>query len=285
MKTSIAFKITIGIIIIISIQTSAAYLMLIYIDNWTNRGIFGDMFGVVNALFAGLAFCGLLITIWQQREDISLQREELELTRKELKKSAEAQKDLAELNKQQSINEYRAYIFAQVTHSNGYVYISVKNIGKSMAENLKLSIGNKSPIEVSFPNGYKSINEIEFFPKCISTLAPGAKIVRAIDSIQYFLSKYTEKNSELKINVQYNSLNNLYEEYQTLNVVQQIIFTQSTNDNTQTQLARSVDKIAEALSGDGSYNRNITGRITNLNKTLNKVLSESNHEKKDDQAE
>jgi len=61
-------------------------------------GTFGDSFGVINTLFAGLAFAGLFYTIYQQgqqialqRNELSLQRKELELTREELSRSASAQ--------------------------------------------------------------------------------------------------------------------------------------------------------------------------------------------------
>lgn len=56
-----------------------------YLDGWNNRGTFGDMFGAVNALFSGLAFGGLIYTIYLQSKELSLQREELEQTREELK--------------------------------------------------------------------------------------------------------------------------------------------------------------------------------------------------------
>jgi len=59
--------------------------------NWETRGQFGDMFGVVNALFSGLAFAGLIYTVWLQRQELSLQRKELEMTREELARSANAQ--------------------------------------------------------------------------------------------------------------------------------------------------------------------------------------------------
>ncbi len=48
-------------------------------------GVFGDSFGVLNALFSGLAFGGLLITVLYQREDLGLTKEELKLTREEIK--------------------------------------------------------------------------------------------------------------------------------------------------------------------------------------------------------
>jgi hypothetical protein len=45
---------------------------------------FGDMFGLANALFSGLAFAGLIYTVVLQKEELALQREELAATRTEL---------------------------------------------------------------------------------------------------------------------------------------------------------------------------------------------------------
>ncbi|MEK6479143.1 putative phage abortive infection protein [Catalinimonas sp. 4WD22] len=39
-------------------------------------GTFGDMFGMINSLFSGLAFAGLIYTILQQREELDLTRQE-----------------------------------------------------------------------------------------------------------------------------------------------------------------------------------------------------------------
>ena len=46
-------------------------------------GPFGDQFGAVTSLFSGLAFVGLVWTLFLQRTELSLQRQELESTRKE----------------------------------------------------------------------------------------------------------------------------------------------------------------------------------------------------------
>jgi hypothetical protein len=76
-------------------------------NEWTHRGQFGDMFGVVNALFSGLAFAGLIVTIIMQRDELSLQRQELSLTRKEMedtRKEFEQQNDT--LKKQRFENTY-----------------------------------------------------------------------------------------------------------------------------------------------------------------------------------
>ena len=41
------------------------------------RGTFGDQFGGLTALFSGLAFAGLIVTLYMQQKDLSAQREEL----------------------------------------------------------------------------------------------------------------------------------------------------------------------------------------------------------------
>lgn len=48
------------------------------------RGIFGEMFGAISALFTGIAFAGIVVTMHQQRNVLESQRNELELQRGEL---------------------------------------------------------------------------------------------------------------------------------------------------------------------------------------------------------
>lgn len=56
-----------------------------HFQNSNERGTFGDMFGAINALFSGLAFAGLIVTLLYQKEELTLQREELKATRDEFK--------------------------------------------------------------------------------------------------------------------------------------------------------------------------------------------------------
>jgi hypothetical protein len=77
-------------IVIIAWITSIPILFNIFTDP-NERGVFGDMFGAINALFSGLALAGIIYTIFLQKHELSLQRKELEYTRKELTRSAEAQ--------------------------------------------------------------------------------------------------------------------------------------------------------------------------------------------------
>ncbi|MFI4852611.1 MAG: hypothetical protein ACIAZJ_26160 [Gimesia chilikensis] len=60
------------------------------ISDPAQQGQFGDMFGAANTLFSGLAFAGIIYTIWLQRTELKLQRKTLNKTQEELKLSREA---------------------------------------------------------------------------------------------------------------------------------------------------------------------------------------------------
>ena len=79
------------IFLVVFIWVVSTIVIVFSLDNWSDRGTFGDLFGSVNALFSGLAFAGLLYTIIMQKKDLELQRVEIERNRSELKKSAKAQ--------------------------------------------------------------------------------------------------------------------------------------------------------------------------------------------------
>lgn len=55
-----------------------------YFTDFQDRANFGDMFGAVNALFTGLAFAGVIITILLQKEELSRQSQEMQNSRVEL---------------------------------------------------------------------------------------------------------------------------------------------------------------------------------------------------------
>lgn len=57
----------------------------------SNRGEFGDQYGMLNALFSGLAFAGVITALYFQRKEIELQREELRLQRAEMEAATEEQ--------------------------------------------------------------------------------------------------------------------------------------------------------------------------------------------------
>lgn len=93
----------------------AAYAAVLLVATWpvseisiAKSGVLGDSFGIINALFSGLAFSVLIVTVLLQREELKLQRQELEENRKELKRSASAQELSARLNALTALfEEYR----------------------------------------------------------------------------------------------------------------------------------------------------------------------------------
>lgn len=89
------------LVCILGITIVTTWSINFYFHDWKESAAFGDTFGALNALFAGLAFAGIIYTILLQREELQLQRKELELTREELKRSADAQEKTEQtLNKQ-----------------------------------------------------------------------------------------------------------------------------------------------------------------------------------------
>lgn len=108
-------RVALIIVIVIGLWLFCLVAAKLLFPDWTVRGQIGDSFGAVNALFSGLAFAGVIITILLQRDELELQRKELELTRKEmenstdaLQKQVEAMKKTAEIHAHSAIIQYHA---------------------------------------------------------------------------------------------------------------------------------------------------------------------------------
>ena len=86
----------------------SAYLIFKCINGWEHRGQFGDLFGVVNALFSGLAFAGLIITIRQQHLDLEYQSQSIAQTKQELEYQT---KEFDEQNKTLRIQRFENTFF------------------------------------------------------------------------------------------------------------------------------------------------------------------------------
>ncbi len=92
--------ITVSIFILWALSGVIIYFLL---DNWSDRGTFGDLFGVINSLFSGLALAGLIYTTYISRKDIIDQRGEIEINRKELIKSRKIQEKSERALEEQAI--------------------------------------------------------------------------------------------------------------------------------------------------------------------------------------
>ena len=80
--------------VIILLVVGSCWATWYFLVDVNTRGTFGDMFGVTNAFFSGLAFGGVIYAIILQRRELQLQREELKDTREVLtgqKQQLEAQ--------------------------------------------------------------------------------------------------------------------------------------------------------------------------------------------------
>ena len=106
------------------------FLFLIELFPWwvtDKRGQFGDSFGVVNALFSGLAFAGVICAILLQKRELELQRKELEDTRTEIKGQKETlQKQNFESSFFQLLNMHSEIVSS--------IVILETNIRRSMAQ-------------------------------------------------------------------------------------------------------------------------------------------------------
>ncbi|HWG44948.1 MAG TPA: hypothetical protein VN688_19420 [Gemmataceae bacterium] len=67
-------------------------LGVVFIPNWSDRGLFGSMFGAVNTLFSGLAFAALIVNLILQRKELAIQVQNLIRTSDEMKASNKAQR-------------------------------------------------------------------------------------------------------------------------------------------------------------------------------------------------
>ncbi len=128
------FSIVIGLWIL-------SLILVYYIFNgWNNGAAFGDSFGAINALFSGLAFAGIIYTIFLQRRELHLQRLELNATRAELKRSADAQKESERaFRKQAASQKITAQLTALSTLLEAYTKAEENFIKHNITTNLDLS--------------------------------------------------------------------------------------------------------------------------------------------------
>ncbi len=119
------YKLLIGVFVVWLI--SIFIVPFIYTE-LNDRALFGDSFGVINSLFSGFAFAGIIYTILLQRKELSLQRKELRETREELKRSANAQEKSETQQRRQSENlKITAQLNALSTLVSYYSDVETKN--------------------------------------------------------------------------------------------------------------------------------------------------------------
>lgn len=83
-------KIIVGIFLIVMLWLLYPLILKFAVGiDAEDLGLWGDQFGGFNALFSGLAFAGLILTLYFQSNELALQREELQLQRAEQKEATQ----------------------------------------------------------------------------------------------------------------------------------------------------------------------------------------------------
>ncbi|PDQ22022.1 hypothetical protein CN311_06295 [Mesorhizobium sanjuanii] len=119
--------------VLVALGGVAAFWIANLIYGWslsvTERGLFGDMFGAVNALFSGLAFAGVMYAIVMQRHEISIAKKEIAYTKTILD---EQQKQLTLQNQETKKQAFESTyfqlvrLFTEITNQ-----IDLQKMGKS----------------------------------------------------------------------------------------------------------------------------------------------------------
>ena len=154
-------------VIVILVIWGVSWIILdMKIINPNERGVFGDKFGVVNSLFSGLAFAGLIITLFFQKEELELQRQELAETRKELEGQ---KKEFEEQNKIMRRQSFENTLFNMLSLQQEIVYkLSYIDVNKiydpthyTAVREIKTEYNGRSVFEAfynSIPVKYVNVN-------------------------------------------------------------------------------------------------------------------------------
>ena len=69
-------------LLVIVIWAASALCLYLSVEDFSKSGTFGDSFGVLNTLFSGLAFAGIIVSIKMQNDEMREQRKELQKQKK-----------------------------------------------------------------------------------------------------------------------------------------------------------------------------------------------------------
>lgn len=154
-----------------------AALILLLVSGMDNRGMSGDMFGGITALFSGLAFAGLIFTLFVQKKELQFQREELSHLVEEQRQTKEHLKDQATHLKSQS-----DFIERQIFESSFFQMLTSFNTYKSNLQhrdsagaqaliNIAASVRAKSHAFMGERLSDNSVNAITYYEKNYGVLS------------------------------------------------------------------------------------------------------------------
>ena len=242
-----------GVLIVWFLFGIASYFLF---NDWSSRGTFGDMFGVVNSLFSGLAFAILILTAHMQRQELELQRKELKDTRKEFN----------EQNKTMKLQRFENTFFKMLSLYNDIVnnlhtsrsggISSKRDVFKSVVNLVasKLTSENSSNpnhVQDTIANAFKEIDIRQYFKHVVkmiefvdnSDLDQNLFYINLIKaqfsdyelvSILYFLNTDERDKNNIKVLSKYGFFDNLnkdsvHKKYRELDEYNQLLLMQNFN--------------------------------------------------------
>lgn len=129
---------------VLFVMLLSAFLIFKCINDWVHRGQFGDLFGVVNALFSGLAFAGLIITIRQQHLVLEYQRQAIIQTQLEL------QNQTTEFDEQKETLRIERF---------ENTFFKMLEVQQSIVNDLYATDSHKEKIEEDDPNSFGRLSK------------------------------------------------------------------------------------------------------------------------------
>ncbi len=181
LKTKKIFIVSASIVVLVCIL----YFVVLYCFfpvGMEKRGQLGDMFGFIGALFSGLAFAGLIVTMLQQREDLQNQKDEIQLQRKDLEAQtaalqlqkeeiAQTNKELKEQNKTIMLQRFENTFFSMlelqqtIVNELRYEFVNVEYKGRNVLSVIYKQIKNKAYVD----NRLTLEDSIEKYLQCYYT--------------------------------------------------------------------------------------------------------------------
>lgn len=173
----IAGRCALGVLIVWALT-----FLLFFMSDSEKRGQFGDMFGAVNALFSGLAFAGLIITLILQRRELSLQRDELEQTREELKNQRE------EFEKENETLKYQRF---------ENLFYNMLNLQQEIVAGLRYEYDEEQIVTVPIgPDNSPVLDK-----RKINRVVTGREVFRyTFESAEIYLAKHDHFNQRIVVN-------------------------------------------------------------------------------------
>jgi hypothetical protein len=166
--------------VIVVLVLWALTFLLFFINKMETRGQFGDMFGASNALFSGLAFAGLIITLLLQKNELSLQREELQLTRDEMKNQR------VEFEKENKTLKYQRF---------ENLFYNMLNLQQEIVAGLRYDYQEKQTILIPQTDSYTLQDE-----RKVDKVVTGREVFRyTFDEAEIILSEKGKLGNNLKV--------------------------------------------------------------------------------------